>query len=413
MARSNIYVGLEIGTSKICVVVGEVRSDGSIKILGVGQAPSRGVRKGEISDLDQAQTCLHDAIIRTEDRSDVIISHVVLAVTGAHIQSLNNTGRFRLPDDHNEITEEDLQEVKEISRAVTIPQDHVFLHSIIRHYTVDGNEHVRNPVGLLGRQLEADFHIIHGIRSRIQNTIRCVRDMSLTVDDVVFSPVAAAQVVLNREAREEGALLIDVGGGTADYVLYHEGVITASGCVAIGGDHISNDISIVLKLPLNRAERLKIEEGEARLPEPPTGQRIHLEDDKGFAARDIDRDLLNEVIYCRVREMMEKIKAQVGRVVDPRQVATGIYLTGGTSLLRGIDQIATEVFEIPVRRPSTPPVSGLTSNFENPQFSCPIGLVRYAKILDRDKPIRSGLVKLGRRFAEFLRSNRILSFFFS
>lgn len=411
MARSNIYVGLEIGTSKICVVVGEVRGDGSIKILGVGQAPSRGIRKGEIIDMDQAQTCLHDAIIRTEDRSDVIISNVVLAVTGSHIQSLNNTGLSRLPDEHNEITEEDLKEVKEISRAVTIPTENVFLHSIIRHYTVDGHEHVRNPVGLLGRQLEADFHIIHGIRSRIQNTIRCVRDLSLTVDDVVFSPVAAAQVVLNREAREQGALLIDIGGGTSDYVLYSNGVITASGCVAVGGDHISNDIAIVMKMPLTRAERLKIEEGEARLPDPPTHQTIHLEDDKGFAAREVDRDLLNEVIYCRVSEVMKKIRAQISATVDPRQVATGIYLTGGTSLLRGIDDVAHEVFDIPVCRPSTPPVSGLTSNFENPQFACPIGLVRYAQILDRDKPVSSGLKKLGRRVADFLRSHRLLSIF--
>ena len=164
MAQSTIYAGLEIGTSKICLVVGEARSDGAIKILGVGQAPSRGVRKGEIVDFETAKTCLHDALVRAEQRSDVMIQNVILSVTGPHIESLNNRGRLSIPEDQSEITEDDLAEIKEIARDVAIPEQNVFLHSMIRHYIVDGQDKVINPVGMLGRKLEADYHIIHGIR---------------------------------------------------------------------------------------------------------------------------------------------------------------------------------------------------------------------------------------------------------
>ncbi|MEM9481884.1 MAG: cell division protein FtsA, partial [Verrucomicrobiota bacterium] len=301
MAKSNIYVGLEIGTSKICMVVGEVKGDGAIKILGVGQAPSRGVRKGEIVDYDNAQTCLHEALVRAEDRSDVIINNVFLAITGSHIESLNNRGTITLAGDQNEITEEDLEEVKEIARDVPIPQQNVFLHSIIRHYFVDGQDNkVQNPVGMLGTKLEADYHIVHGIRTRIQNAIRCVREIPLEVEDVVFSGVASAQVVLNKDDKSRGAIVIDIGGGTTDYVVYDDGALSQSGCVGIGGDHITNDISIVMKIPLSKAEKLKVEHGSAMIRESDEGKTIKLEDDMHFEGKEIDAHMLNQVIHMRL-----------------------------------------------------------------------------------------------------------------
>ena len=175
MPRSHIYVGLEIGTSKVCVVVGEVRGDGAIKILGVGQHPSMGVRKGEIVDAEAAQQCIHNALVKAEDRSDVMVKNVFLAVTGSHIESLNNRGIIRISDDGSEITEADLAEVKEIAMDVTIPQEDAFIHRILQHYYVDGQEKVLSPVGKLGKKLEADYHLVHGVKNRIQNAIRCVR----------------------------------------------------------------------------------------------------------------------------------------------------------------------------------------------------------------------------------------------
>lgn len=400
MAKSTIYAGLEIGTHKICVVVGEAKRDGAIKILGVGQAPSRGVRKGEIVDFDKVQTCLNDALVRAEDRSDVMIRNVFLGVTGAHIESLNNRGCHCLPEDQPEITEDDVEESKEIARNVAIPQQNVFLHSITRQYIVDGQEAVRQPIGREARTLEADYHIIHGVRGRIQNAIRCVREIPLEVEDVVFNPIAAAQVVLNREAKHQGALMLDFGAGTVDYVLYEDGMVTASGCVPLGGDHISQDIAQAFQMPHGRAERLKIDEGSTLFQDVPPDEMIRVEDDNGLHVTDVERGFLNEVIYLRTQEILTQVRARVDDHLG--KLAAGIYITGGVSLTKGIDAVAKEVFGLKVTKAGSAPVSGVTATFENPQYSAPIGLIRYAQILDSEKPFLSPLSRLGRRMKELL-----------
>lgn len=400
MAKSTIYAGLEIGTHKICVVVGEAKRDGAIKILGVGQAPSRGVRKGEIVDFDKVQTCLNDALVRAEDRSDVMIRNVFLGVTGAHIESLNNRGCHCLPEDQPEITEDDVEESKEIARNVAIPQQNVFLHSITRQYIVDGQEAVRQPIGREARTLEADYHIIHGVRGRIQNAIRCVREIPLEVEDVVFNPIAAAQVVLNREAKHQGALMLDFGAGTVDYVLYEDGMVTASGCVPLGGDHISQDIAQAFQMPHGRAERLKIDEGSSLFQDVPPDEMIRVEDDNGLHVTDVERAFLNEVIYLRTQEILTQVRARVDDHLG--KLAAGIYITGGVSLTKGIDAVAKEVFGLKVTKAGSAPVSGVTATFENPQYSAPIGLIRYAQILDSEKPFLSPLSRLGRRMKELL-----------
>jgi cell division protein FtsA len=408
MARSNIYVGLEIGTSKICVVVGDARSDGSIKILGVGQAPSRGVRKGEIVDFDTAQTCLQDALVRAEDRSDIMIRKVWLAITGPHIESCNNRGVLRIPDDQSEITDDDIEEVKEQASNVAIPPDNIFLHRIIRHYWVDGQEKVLNPVGMLGKKLEADYHIVHGIRNRVQNTVRCLREFPLEVEDVVFSPIAAAQVVLNREARDQGALLLDIGGGTTDYVVYDDGAIASSGSVGIGGDHISNDLSIVLKIPMSRAEKLKVEHGSVLPVDGADDEIIRLPGDTTFDGRDVPRDVLHDVIRARLTETFDLVRKRLLAQGAPMErLAAGLYLCGGTSQLRGIDQLAEEIFGLPARRSSFTPMTGLTSNFENPQYATPIGLIRYAQRVELERPARGPLARLTEKLSTLFSGARL------
>src|SRR5437764_12143176 len=201
MANNNLMVGLEIGTSKICVVVGESRPDGTLKILGVGQAPSRGVRKGEIVDFETAMKCVHEAVVDAEQKSDVMIRSVFVAIAGSHLHSFNNRGCVMLPEDRDEIDERDVEDVKSNAREVSIPAQNAFLHSLIQHYHVDGQDGVLNPVGMLGQKLEADFHIVHGVRTRIQNTIRCVKELPLDVADVLFSATAPAQVVLSNNQR--------------------------------------------------------------------------------------------------------------------------------------------------------------------------------------------------------------------
>src|SRR6201982_2453973 len=219
MANNNLMIGLAIGTFKICVVVGESRPDGTVKILGVGQTPSRGVRKGEIVDFETAMKCVHEAVVDAEQKSDVMIRSVFVSVAGGHIQNFNNRGCVMLPEDRDEIDEQDVEDVKVNAREVSIPAQNAFLHSIIQHYHVDGQDGVLNPIGMLGHKFEADFHIIHGVRTRIQNTIRCVKEVLLEVEDVVFGPLASAQVVLSQHQKNLGAVVIDVGGGTTDYIL--------------------------------------------------------------------------------------------------------------------------------------------------------------------------------------------------
>src|SRR5918911_3716574 len=255
MASNDLMVGLEIGTSKICVVVGETRADGTIKILGVGQAPSRGVRKGEIVDFETAMKCVHEAVVDAETNSDVMIRSVFVAVAGGHIQSFNNRGCVMLPEDRDEIDDQDVEDVKVNAREVSIPAPNAFLHSIIQHYHVDGQDGVLNPVGMLGERLEADFHIIHGVRTRIQNTIRCVKELPLEVEDVVFTALASAQVVLTQQQKNLGALVIDIGGGTTDYILYIDGAVKQSGALGIGGAHTNNHHLMGLRHPVAPAEK--------------------------------------------------------------------------------------------------------------------------------------------------------------
>nr|AIA11052.1 cell division protein FtsA [uncultured bacterium] len=399
MASNDLMVGLEIGTSKICVVVGEARLDGTTKILGVGQAPSRGVRKGEIVDFETAMKCVLEALSDAETKSDVMIKGVYVGVTGAHIQSFNNRGCVMLPDDHDEIDEQDIEDVKINAREVSIPAQNAFLHSIIQHYHVDGQDGVLNPVGMLGHKLEADFHIIHGVRTRIQNTIRCVKELPLEVEDVVFNPLASAQVVLTQQQKNMGALVIDMGGGTTDYILYVDGAVKQSGSLGIGGDHITNDISMGLRIPMARAEKLKIDEGSVILGNCLPGETVVLKDDSGFAGKEVERETLNTIIHLRVRETLELLRRTLEEESFINFIGEGIFITGGCSLIRGIDNLAEEIFEIPARIAHAQTMSGLTSAFQNPQFSTAIGLIKYAQAVQAERPQRRGF---GRIFSRFI-----------
>ena len=399
MAKSKIYAGLEIGTSTICVVVGEVLGNGSIKILGVGQAPSRGVRKGEIVDFETAQTCLNDALVEAEEKSDVEISNVYLAVSGSHIESLCNKGSIRIPevDGVNEITEEDLDEVREIARDIKLPPENVFLHSIIRDYYVDGQEKVQNPVGRQGQVVEADYHIIHGIKTRLQNTIRCVREIPINVEEVVFSPIAAAQVMLKRDDKDRGALLIDIGGGVTDYVMYSGGSVAQSGCIGVGGDHITNDISVVMKIPLTRSEKLKIDHGCA-LPENDEDSSIVLDDDPLKSGLEIDKELLNQIINARATEIFEQLKDRITKHDNLDTLGAGVFLTGGASKLKDIDKLAEDILGLPVSLARISSMSGASAPFENPQLATAMGLIRYAQMIESDKSENETLVsKIGKK----------------
>jgi cell division protein FtsA len=379
MAKDEIVVGLEIGTSKVCVIVGELKNDRTIKIIGVGEAASRGVRKGEIVDFDICGKCIREAVVEAEEKSDVLIKNIYLGVTGAHMESFNNRGKFMLPDERDEISNEDVEAVQEKAREITVASQNTFLHTILQHYYVDDQAGVLNPVGMFGRKLEADFHIIHGVASRIKNTIRCVKELGLEVEDIVFNPYAAAQVVLDQQQKNVGALMIDMGGGTTGYMVYLDGAVEHSGVLGLGGDHITNDLSLGLRVPMAKAEKLKIEHGCVTLGNSEPGDVISLRDEHGFAGKEIERETLNTIIHLRVRETLEQVKKRLmdDNVMD--MIGAGIVLTGGSSMLRGVKHLAEEVFGVPVQLTRAQNLTGNVSAFENPKYSTAIGLVKYAQ----------------------------------
>ncbi len=395
MSSENILVALEIGTSKVCCVAADSRPDGSLKILGVGQAPSRGVRKGEIVDFDAAHKCVREALAEAEEKSGLSIRKVYLGLSGAHIEALNNRGGVQLPDDRDEIDEGDLEDVNASACEVSIPSENAFLHSIPQNYYVDGQDGVISPVGLIGHRLEADYHIVHGVRTRVQNSIRCVKEIPVHVEDVVFNPLASAQVVLDQSQRDLGALVIDMGGGTTDYAVYVDGVVRQSGVLAVGGDHITNDISMGLRIPMGRAERLKIEEGHAQLGTCLPGETVLLPSEPGFAGKEVERDLLNGIINARLRESFELLRRRLDQEPDVRYLGAGAVLTGGCSLIRGVIPIAEETLGMPVQLAPTLPLSGLVSALANPQLSAVIGVIKFVQLrAESDRPKASVIARL-------------------
>ncbi|MCX6959677.1 MAG: cell division protein FtsA [Verrucomicrobia bacterium] len=391
MASDQIFVGLEIGTTKICVIVSEGRSDGTISILGVGETPSRGVRKGEIVDLATVTECVREAILDAEDKTNVEIGNVWVAISGAHLRSFNNRGTLVLPEER-QIEPEDLETVETNAKEVALPPPNIFLHTILQAYHVDGNRNVIDPLTSEGALLEADFHIVHGIKTRIHNTLRCIESLKLGIEDVVLSSLASAQVVLNQDQKNYGALMIDIGGGTTDYIVYIDGSVKHSGVLAIGGDHITSDISVGLRLPIARAEVLKIQEGSAADPSNSEGGIISLQNDPGFMGCEIDRSSLDTIIHLRVREIFELIRNDIESAGEGMLgLIRGVMITGGCSRLRGIASVAEEIFDLPVELTRARNVGGATQVFENPQYSTAIGLTKYAKVITKNSTPESML----------------------
>src|SRR6476659_11128141 len=264
---SNIIVGLEIGTSKVCAVVGEITSEGALNVVGLGQSRSRGVRKGEICDAPKAEEDIRNAIVEAEQMADVEIRSVYLGVTGGHLRGFNNRGVHPVVSADREITEADVQDVIKNAKTINLPAQNHVVHAIRQHFLVDGQDGITNPVGMLGARVEVDVHVVHGNLNRLQNAIRTVKGLQLEVDDIVFTGLAASLSLLTNEQKELGSVVIDIGGGTTEYVVYADGIIKHTGVLAVGGDHISNDLAYGLKVPLSRAEQMKIDHGAAFLQE--------------------------------------------------------------------------------------------------------------------------------------------------
>jgi cell division protein FtsA len=383
LAKEKIIVGLEVGTSKVCAVVGEVLDDGNIMIIGVGQANSEGVRKGEIIHIDAAVECIHAAVADAEESAGVEIHNVYASVSGGHIRSFNNRGTVAVTSDEREITDEDVRNVLLNAKAVNIPMDHVVIHAIRQHFFVDGHDGIQSPAGMIGAKLEADVHVIYGVRTRLQNTIKCIKQVPLDVANIAVSGFASALAVLTSEHQQLGAVVVDMGGGTTDYIVYSEGTIQHSGVLAVGGDHITNDVAIGLRIPMNRAETLKVEHGSVEVPVQ--DELIALKREVGLPDRQVSKQQLCRAITLRVEETLTLVKKELERQKLLDYLGAGVFITGGCARLRGLEALATRIFGLPVHIGHSLTVGGPTSAIESPEYSTAIGLVRYALGSQRDQ----------------------------
>jgi cell division protein FtsA len=389
---SNIIAGLEIGTSKICVVVGEQNADGALNIVGLGQSRSRGVRKGEISNPEQVEEDLRAAIFEAEQMADVEIRSVYLGVSGNHVRSFNNRGRHNVVSADREISADDLEDVIRNAKAVGLPAENTIIHAVRQHFFVDGQDGVTNPVGMLGARLEVEMHVIHGNTNRIQNAIRLVRGTQLEVDEVVFNGIAASLALLTSEQKELGALVIDIGGGTTEYVVYSDGAIRHTGVLAVGGDHVSNDLAYGLKVPLSRAEKLKLEHGSALVTEAAKGQVITITNEIGLALKSVNAGHLQRIMSLRLEEIFQLIAQDLEQAGLTDYLRAGIFLCGGGSRVSGIVPLAENVFQMNVTAGHADAVSGLTTALDQPEFAAAIGLVKYGSLKNRRRPARLSLV---------------------
>ena len=377
MAFSEIILaGIEIGTSKVCCVVAEVDGEGGLRILGAGETESVGVRKGEIVDMKYATECVHDALTEAESNSDVRISDVIAIVSGSHIQGCNSRGSVLI--ERGEIVQADIDTVVANANEVSnIPPEQPFLHNIVRHYYVDGQAGVLDPIGMEGSQLDVDVHIIHGIANRLQNTTRCIEDNAVKIEKFTAAPLASAYAVTDASQRDIGVLVIDIGGGVTDWIVFSEGVVRTSGVLAVGGDHIDNDISLGLHLPTKRAKNLKEADGTASLNVAAPGEMIELKNEGGFAGKNVSREMLNTIIHMRVKEIFEIIKRQVSEEIPVNLLGMGVVLTGGSSLLGGIAEVAESVFGVPVQLGRETAASGPKNLIADPRYATVIGAIRH------------------------------------
>jgi cell division protein FtsA len=379
----NIIAGLEIGTSKICVVVGELNADGGLNIIGLGQAPSRGVRKGEITDPQKVEEDLRTAMFEAEQMADVEIRSVYLGVSGGHVRGFNNRGMHPVVSADREISPDDVEDVLKNAKAINLPAENTVVHAVRQHFYVDGLEGVTNPIGLQGARLEVDMHVIHGNANRLQNAIRLVKATSLEVEEIVFNGLASSLALLTSDHKELGALVIDIGGGTTEYVVFSDGVIRHSGVIAVGGDHVSNDLAYGLKVPLSRAEKLKLEHGSALIKDEAKGQTISITNELGLELKRLNLDHLQRIISLRLEEIFQLIAQDLENNGLTDYLRAGVFLSGGSSRVSGLTTLAENVFQMNVAAGHATAISGLTTALDQPEFASAIGLVKYGSLKNR------------------------------
>jgi len=370
-------VALEIGTTKVRVLVGESREDGQIMITGYGEAPSRGVRKADIVDFDIALACVKSAVDMADQSGPVNIHEVHLVLSGGQIRGQINRGSVPVLDETGEITEDDRDHCMDTARAVNLPADRVLLHTISQRFLIDDQHPVINPVGMEGRKLSVDMLLVHGVRSRLRNTVKVVRTVPMEIHDVAFSGLCSALAVLSPEQKEKGVVLIDLGGGTTDYVVYARNAIAWAGTVALGGDHITNDVATGVQVSSSQAEQLKEEHGNALVDMTTRGVKVSVPSAVGSPDRFVSLYDLQTIVHFRAEEILAMVRADLERQDLLHLLGAGVILVGGGANLKNIPELGSKLFGVPcvIGRPRN--MSGLAQVTDSSDCAAPLGMVRY------------------------------------
>ncbi|MGH2354843.1 MAG: cell division protein FtsA [Chloroflexota bacterium] len=378
MARERLIAGLDIGTTKTCAVLAERRPGGRLQLVAAGVCPSRGLKRGVVVSLEETSAAVDAAVEQCERKSGQRISSALVSIAGSHVESQNTRGVTTLANHGSDLTAADLQKALDSARAVPVPPNREIIHVVPRSYVLDGQDGIKDPIGMSGQRLEAETHVITGAVGSIQNLIKAVQRTGLELDDMVLQPLASAEAVLTQEERELGGVLVDIGGGTTDVAVFLDGSVWHTAVIGFGGTNVSNDIAICLRTPLPQAEQLKIEFGHADpaavadLPpvDVPTFERSQVQP--------VPREYLAQIIQARLEEILGMVAKELKRSGYGGLLGAGVILAGGAAAQAGISELAESILDLPVRVGQPQGVDRLDERLLGPAFATAIGLLVWA-----------------------------------
>jgi cell division protein FtsA len=389
--EKNLIVGLDIGTSKVVAIVGEVMPEGKIEVIGIGSHPSRGLKKGVVVNIESTVQSIQRAVEEAELMAGCQIHSVYAGIAGSHIRSLNSHGIVAIRD--KEVAPGDVERVIDAARAVAIPADQKILHILPQEFLIDNQEGIREPVGMSGVRLEARVHMVTGAVSAAQNIIKCVRRCGLEVDDIILEQLASSYSVLTEDEKDLGVCIVDMGGGTTDIAVFTEGSIRHTAVIPIAGDQVTNDIAVALRTPTQFAEEIKIKYACALTQMATMDENIEVPSIGDRPPRRLARHTLAEVVEPRYEELLTLVQAELRRSGFEDLVAGGVVLTGGSSKIEGLVELAEEVFHMPVRLGVPQYVTGLVDVVRNPIYATGVGLLLFGYQNRDQRVLEAGLGK--------------------
>jgi cell division protein FtsA len=397
-----VSAGLDVGTTKVCCVIAERSASGSLDVIGVGTSPSRGLRKGVVVNLDSTVEAIKHAVGDAETMAGIEVASVITGVGGGHVRSVNSRGVVGVSGKHREVSQNDISRALEAARAVELPPDREVIHVLPQTFIVDEQDGVKQPLGMFGARLDVEVHLVTGAATSVRNVVRSVNRAGLQVQDIVLQPLASAEATVSPEEKELGVLLIDLGGGTTDVALFRDGAVWYTGILPLGGDHISNDIAVGLRTPTGDAEELKKRHGSALTALVREDETIEVPSVGGRKARQLSRHILSEIIQPRVEEIFTLVARDLARAGLEDVAAAGVVLTGGTSLMHGVPELAEQVFDVPARRSMPTGFGGLVDQVTSAFHATGVGLVLYGALhrgeaLPSEQTGGSLLQRIGRR----------------